>query len=67
MDSLTLKRHNAFQNENNRKAAHSLAHRSFKVQLYLRELEHPSTNLKIDFLNPENRSVQNVSLVSTFK
>ena len=34
MDSLTLKRHNAFQNENNRKAAHSLAHRRliFKLQ-----------------------------------
>ena len=34
MDSLTLKRHNAFQNENNRKATQSFAHRRliFKLQ-----------------------------------
>ena len=34
MDSLTLKRHNFFRNENNRKATHSFAPRLliFKVQ-----------------------------------
>ena len=34
MDSLTLKRHNFFQNQNNRKATHSFAHRPllFKLQ-----------------------------------
>ena len=34
MDSLTLKCHNSFQNENNRKATHSFAPRplSFKLQ-----------------------------------
>ena len=34
MYSLTLKRHNSFQNENNRKATHSFAPRSliFKLQ-----------------------------------
>ena len=34
MDSLTLKRHNSFQNENNRKDTHSFAHRPliFKLQ-----------------------------------
>ena len=34
MDSLTLKRHNSFQNQNNRKATHSFALRPliFKLQ-----------------------------------
>ena len=34
MDSLTLKRHNSFQNQNNRKATHSFAPRPliFKLQ-----------------------------------
>ena len=34
MDSLTLKRHNTFQNKNNRKATHSFAPRPliFKLQ-----------------------------------
>ena len=34
LDSLTLKRHNSFQNENNRKATHGFAHRPliFKLQ-----------------------------------
>ena len=34
MDSLTLKRHNFFQNQNNRKATDSVAHRPplFKLQ-----------------------------------
>ena len=35
MDSLTLKRHNSLQNQNNRKATHSFAPRrlTFKLQL----------------------------------
>ena len=32
MDSFTLKRHNSFQNKNNRKATHSFAPRSLKFQ-----------------------------------
>ena len=46
MDSFTLKRHNSFQNQNNRKATHSFAPRRiiFKLQrevLYPRGLELP--------------------------
>ena len=47
VDSLTLKRHNSFQNYKNRKAAHSFATRllifklqqGFKIHWYLHELE----------------------------
>ena len=58
MDSLTLKRHNSFQNENNRKATHSfaprpliVATRSLKIQLYLRELETNLLTEKIEVLS----------------
>ena len=46
MDTLTLKRHNSFQNENNRKATHSfvpipllfkLQQEVIKIQSYLRD------------------------------
>ena len=70
MDSLALRRHNSFQN---RKATRSFAPRRliFKMQrevlkFNLRELELPKTALVTNFLNPENQSFENVSIV-TFK
>ena len=75
MDSLTLKRHNSFQNLNNRKATHSFAPRPliFKFQeevLKLNNIYVSWSSSKIDlvtnFLNPENRSLENVSII-TFK
>ena len=60
MDSLTLKAHNSFQNQNNRKAAHSLAPRLliFKSQEELLKLNDislncssPKTDLVTIFLN----------------
>ena len=74
MDSLTLK-HNYFQNENNRKATHSFAPRPliFKLQQEVLKFNDicvswssPKTDLVTNFLNPENRSFENVSIV-TFK
>ena len=74
MDSLTLK-HNYFQNENNRKATHSFAPRPliFKLQQEVLKfsdicvsLSSPKTDLVKNFLNPENQSFENVSIV-TFK
>ena len=61
MDSLTLKRHDSYQNQNNRKATPSFAHRclfflvatrSFKIQWYLLELELPKTDLMTIFFKP---------------
>ena len=40
-----------------------VATRSFKTQWYLRELELPKIDLVTNFLNPENRSFENVSMV----
>ena len=71
MDSLTLK-HNYFQNENNRKATHSFAPRPliFKLQQEVLKFNDicvswssPKTDLVTNFLNPENRSFENVSIV----
>ena len=75
MDSLTLKSHNSFQNENNKKAIYSFATRPliFKLQQEVLKFNDicvswssPKTELVTNFLNPENRSFQNVSTV-TFK
>ena len=75
MDSLTLKRHNSFQNQNNRKATHSFAPSAliFKLQLEVWKFNHicvswstPKSDPVANFLNPENRSFENVSIV-TFK
>ena len=69
MDSLTLKRYNSFQNENNRKTTHSLASRPliFKLQQEVLKFNDicvswssPKTDLVTDFLNLENRSFENV-------
>ena len=63
MDSLILKRHNYFQNLNNRKAIHSFAPRSliFKLQQEVLKFNDawvswrsPKTDLKTNFLNLEN-------------
>ena len=55
MQPLTLKSHNYFQNENNRKATHSFAPRRFKIQQYLRKLELPKTDMAklTNFLKPK--------------
>ena len=75
MDLLTLKRHNSFQNYNNTKATRTFAPRplTFKLQEELVEINNicvnrssPKTDLVITLLNPENRSFENVSIV-TFK
>ena len=75
INSLTLKRYNSFQNSNNRKATHSFAFRplSFKLQQEVLKfidicvsLSSPKTELVTNFLNLENRSFENVSIV-TFK
>ena len=67
MDSLTLKRHNSFQNENNRKATSSFAPRPliFKLQQEVLKFNHicrswdpPKTELVTNFVNPENRSFE---------
>ena len=43
-----------------------VAPRSFEIQRYLRELELIRTDLVTNFLDPENRSFEKVSIV-TFK
>ena len=63
MDSLTLKRHNSFQNQNNKKATHSFALSPliFKLQqevlkfndIYL-SWGSPKTDLETNILNLEN-------------
>ena len=72
MDSLTLKRHNSFQHENNRKAAHSFAPRplNFKSREEVLKFNNicmgwsfPKTDLVTNFLNPEDQTFDNVSIV----
>ena len=69
MDSFTLKRHNSFQNLNNRKATHSFATRPLIFNLQQEVLKFndiclswssPKTDLVTNFLNLENRSFENV-------
>ena len=75
MDFLTLKRHNSFQNENDRKATQSFVPRPliFKFQQEVLKFNDicvkwssPNTDLVTNFFNTENRSFENVSIV-TFK
>ena len=75
MNYLTLKCHNSFQNENNKKATHIFAPRSLISKLQQEVLKFndicvswsfPKTDLVTNFLNPENQSFENVSIV-TFK
>ena len=69
MNSLTLKRVNSFQNENNRKATHSFAPRPliFKLQQKVLKLNirqsrsFPKTDLVTIFLSLENRSFDSIS------
>ena len=69
IDSLTLKRHNSFQNKNNKKSTHSLAPRPLIFQLEQEILKFndvyiswkiPKTGLETRFLNLENRSFENI-------
>ena len=62
MESLTLKRHNSFQNQNNRKATKNFAPRPLISQLQQEVLKFnhicvswnvPKTDLVINFLNLE--------------
>ena len=66
-DSLTLKRHNFFQNKNNRKTTHSFAARLliFKLQQEVWKFNdicmswsRPKTDLETNFLNLKNRSLE---------
>ena len=75
MDSLTLKRHNSFQNKNKGKATHSFTsrHLIFKLQQEVLKFNDiyvswscAKTDLVTNILNPENRSFEKVSIV-TFK
>ena len=75
MYSLTLKRHNSFQNENNGKTTHSFAPKplTFKLQkevLKFNEIcvssSSPKPDLVTNLLNLKNRRFDNVSTV-TFK
>ena len=70
MNSLTLERHNSFQDKDNRKAAHSFAPRPPIFKLQQEGLKFSDicmswcsrkTNLMTYFLNLENRSFGNVS------
>ena len=77
MDSLTLKRHNFFQNQNNRKATHGFAHRRllFKLQQKVQKFSDicvsrcsPKTDPETNFLSSENRSfVRYIFSLVTFK
>ena len=70
MNSLTLKRHNFLQNENDRKVTHSFTLRPliFKLQQEVLNFNDicvnwsfPKTDLVTNFLNLENRSFEKVS------
>ena len=67
MRSLSLRGHNSFRNENNRKATHSLAPRPliFKLQEKVLKFNDISVSWKTDmvtnFLNLKNRCFENVS------
>ena len=72
MDSSTLKRHNSFQNSNNKKATHRFA-LIFKFQQEVLKFNDicvswssPKTDLVINFLNLENRSFENASFSRNF-
>ena len=67
MDYLTLKRHNSFQNKNNRKAKHSFAPRPliFNLQQEVSTFNDicvswssPKTDLETNLLNLEYRSFE---------
>ena len=70
MNSLTLKRHDSFQNQNNTKDTHSFAPRflSFKLQEEVLKFKDtcvrwssPRTDLVINFVNLENESFESVT------
>ena len=70
MDFLNLKRHNSFQNKNNRKATHSFAPRPliFKLQQEVSKFNYifviwssPKTNVETNLLNLGNQDFQYVT------
>ena len=72
MDSLTIKCHNYFQNEN-RKMTHSFAPRPlvFKLQKEVLKFNYicvswgsPKNELVTNFLNPENQSFEHFLIVT---
>ena len=57
MDSLTLKRHNSFQNKNNRKATHCFAQQQvLKFSDICVSWSSPKADLETNFLRLENGS-----------
>ena len=69
MDSWTLKRHDSFQNQNNRKANHDFAPKPLIFRLEQKVLKlnicvilsFPKSDLEANFINLENRSIENVT------
>ena len=70
MDFLNLKRHNSFQNKNNRKTTHSFAPRplTFKLQQEVSKFNYifviwssPKTNVETNLLNLGNQDFQYVT------
>ena len=63
MDSLTLKRHNSFQNQNNRKATHAFAPRpfAFKLQRGVLKFNDICVSWRQIFKNQENQSFKDFS------
>ena len=70
MDFLNLKRHNSFQNKNNRKTTHSFAPRPliFKLQQEVSKFNYifviwssPKTNVETNLLNLGNQDFQYVT------
>ena len=61
MVSFTLKRHNSFQNENERKATHNFAPRSLTFKLEQEVLKFDDICMVTNFLSLENRSFEDVS------
>ena len=75
MNTLTLKRPGSFQNLNNRQATHTSTPRPLIFKLQRKVLKFndicvrwgsSKADLVTNFLNPENRSFENVS-IETFK
>ena len=75
MNSLTLKRHNPFQNQNDRKATHNFAPRSLIFKLQQEDFKFndicvswsfPKTYMETNFLSLENRSFRNIRFPFTY-
>ena len=69
MDSLILRRHNSFKKKKKKKTTHIFAPRPliFELQqevLKFNDIISPKTDTLTNFLNPENQSFENVSILT---